>query len=246
MIFKPFCPFHNINFMEEKSRVLLAEDDEHLGFIIKDNLEEAGYKVNFCQDGETAWEEFQRSGADLCLLDINLPGRDGFNLAQKIRSRSDVVPIIFLTAKSMQEDKLKGFKKGADDYITKPFDMEELLSRMMVFLRRNRMLMIPKVQELPMGKLRFYPYENRMMNEGQEIFLTSKESQLLCFFYNNSNKILKREEILTYVWGKNDYFVGRSMDVFITKLRRKLQVEDSVTIETIHMSGYRFNNPFSP
>jgi DNA-binding response OmpR family regulator len=230
--------------MERKITVLIAEDDLQLGFIVKDNLEEEGFEVSYCQDGETAWQEFQRKGADICLLDINMPSRDGLSLAKKIRGKSDVVPIIFLTAKSMQEDKLKGFKSGADDYITKPFDMEELLSRMNVFLRRNRMMIGPATKEYYIGRLKFIPGENRLLNGQEEIFLTMKESQLLQFFCMNSNKILKREEILTYVWGKNDYFLGRSMDVFIAKLRKVLKAEESVSIETIHLAGYRFNNPF--
>ncbi|MGZ3952457.1 MAG: response regulator transcription factor, partial [Flavisolibacter sp.] len=120
-------------------RVLLAEDDLQMGFIIKDNLEEEGFEVINCPDGETAWDHFQRKAPDICLLDVNMPGRDGFSLAKKIRQRNDVVPILFLTAKSMEEDKLKGFETGADDFITKPFSMKELLSRMNVFLRRNKL-----------------------------------------------------------------------------------------------------------
>ena len=195
--------------MHEKIKVLVAEDDLQLGFIIKDNLEEEGYEVINCPDGEAAWEQFQKRLPDICLLDVNMPSRDGFSLARKIRQKSDVVPIIFLTAKSMEEDKLKGFASGADDYITKPFSMKELLSRMQVFLRRNKML----------------------------------KPQLLEYFCTNPNKIARREDILTVVWGKNDYFLGRSMDVFITKLRKHLKTEPSVTIETIHQTGYRFNVP---
>jgi DNA-binding response OmpR family regulator len=229
--------------MEKKTRVLIAEDDQQLGFIVKDSLEEEGFEVNYCPDGETAWQEFLTKGADICLLDINMPSRDGFSLAKKIRTRSDVVPIIFLTAKTMQEDKLKGFETGGDDYVTKPFDMEELLSRMNVFLRRNRMLLSSTAKQFTIGKLYFFPDENRLLNGEEEILLTTRESQLLEFFCINANKILKREDILTHVWGKNDYFLGRSMDVFITRLRKILKADDSVSIETIHFSGYRFNNP---
>src|SRR6476661_9527164 len=142
--------------MEKKSLVLIAEDDLQLGFIIKDNLEEEGYEVINCPDGEVAWEQFQKRQPDICLLDVNMPSRDGFSLAKKIRQKSDVVPIIFLTAKSMEEDKLKGFESGADDYITKPFSMKELLSRMNVFLRRNRMLKPPGMKEYQIGKLKFH------------------------------------------------------------------------------------------
>jgi len=232
--------------MEKKTRVLIAEDDAQLGFIIKDNLEEEGFDVLYCPDGETAWEEFQSKGADICLLDVNMPSRDGFSLAKKIRSKSDVVPILFLTAKTMKEDKLRGFETGGDDYITKPFDMEELLSRMKVFLRRSRMLLSTSSKKYCIGKLVFLPEENRLLNGQQEMLLTTKEAQLLQFFCHHPNQILKREDILTYVWGKNDYFLGRSMDVFIARLRKILKTEASVSIETIHFSGYRFNNPAIP
>lgn len=229
--------------MQDKVKVLLAEDDLQLGFIIKDNLEEKGYEVINCPDGESALDQFQKKQPDICLLDVNMPARDGFSLARKIRQKNDVVPIIFLTAKSMEEDKLKGFELGGDDYVVKPFSMQELLSRMNVFLRRNKMLKPDKLQEFQIGNLRFYPEEMRMMHDGQEILLTQKESQLLEYLCLHPNKILKREDILTVVWGKNDYFLGRSLDVFITKLRKHLKIEPSVNIETIHQAGYRFNVP---
>src|SRR6476620_8190581 len=132
--------------MQDKIKVLLAEDDLQLGFIIKDNLEEEEFEVINCPDGELAWEMFQKKQPDICLLDVNMPNRDGFSLAKKIRQRNDVVPIIFLTAKSMEEDKVKGFESGADDYVSKPFSMRELLLRMNVFLRRNKMLLPEKQQ----------------------------------------------------------------------------------------------------
>lgn len=227
--------------MERKIKVIVAEDDLQLGFIIKDNLEEEGYDVINCPDGETAWQEFQKRTPDICLLDVNMPGRDGFALARKIRQKNDVVPIIFLTAKSMEEDKLKGFETGADDYVTKPFSMKELLSRMQVFLRRNKMLLPSTLPEHIIGRFKFIPAENRLMDNGEEILLTQKESDLLSFLCMHPNKILRREDILNNVWGKNDYFLGRSMDVYIAKLRKMLKSEDAVNIETIHQAGYRMN-----
>jgi DNA-binding response OmpR family regulator len=227
--------------MEKKFRVLIAEDDLQLGFILKDNLEEEGFEVINCPDGDAAWDQYQKKEPDLCILDINLPCQDGFSVAKKIRLKSDVVPILFLTAKSMEEDKLKGFKLGADDYITKPFSMKELLSRMQVFLRRNRMLMPPQPTEYKMGHLRFLPAENRLVSNNGEQLLTGKETQLLEFFCLHPNKVLKREDILIYVWGKNDYFLGRSMDVFIARLRKLLKGEPTVSIETVHQAGYRFH-----
>jgi DNA-binding response OmpR family regulator len=220
-------------------KVLLAEDNLQMGFIIKDNLEEEGYEVINCPDGETAWEQFQRKMPDICLLDVNMPGRDGFSLAKKIRQRNDVVPILFLTAKSMEEDKLTGFEAGGDDYITKPFSMKELLSRMNVFLRRNKLLMPSFAAEYTIGTLRFFPSENRIVNGNEEITLTQKENNLLHFFCEHANKVLRREDILNHVWGKNDYFLGRSMDVYVAKLRKLLKTEKGVQIETIPQAGYR-------
>jgi DNA-binding response OmpR family regulator len=227
--------------MEKKTLVLIAEDDLQLGFIIKDNLEEEGFEVVNCPDGEVAWEQFLKRQPDICLLDVNMPSRDGFSLAKKIRQKNDVVPILFLTAKNMEEDKLKGFGIGADDYITKPFSFKELLSRMQVFLRRNRMLKPKGLKQYSIGKLVFIPEEMRLLNGSEEILLTQKEAQLLEYFCVQPNKVLKREEILMNVWGKNDYFLGRSMDVFITKLRKHLKIEPNVNIETIHQAGYRLN-----
>lgn len=227
--------------MEKAITVLIAEDDLQLGFLIKENLEEEGYEVINCPDGETAWEYFQKKQPDICLFDVNMPARDGYSLAKKIRQKNDVVPIIFLTAKSMEEDRLKGFETGADDYITKPFSMKELLLRMNVFLRRNKMLLPSKSHEIKIGKLLFSPDEMKLMNGDESISLTQRESELLQFFCAHPNKALKREDILTHVWGKNDYFLGRSMDVFVTKLRKHLKSEPSVNIETVHNVGFRFN-----
>jgi len=216
-----------------KAKVLLAEDDLSLGFVIKDNLQDEGYEVVHCPDGEVAWQQFQKKGFDICLLDINMPVRDGFSLAKKIRSLTDVVPILFITAKTMQEDKLKGFQTGADDYITKPFSMQELMMRMEVFLRRS------KKEEYQIGKLRFVFNELKIYHEKEVISLTQRESDLLRFFAQHLNKILKREEVLLNVWGKDDYFLGRSMDVFITKLRKHFKADPNIVLETIHGVGFR-------
>lgn len=228
--------------MEKQTTVLIAEDDLQLGFLIKENLEEEGYEVINCPDGETAWEFFQKKQPDICLLDVNMPSRDGYSLAKKIRQKNDIVPIIFLTAKSMEDDKVKGFETGADDYITKPFSMKELLLRMNVFLRRNKMLLPQTNKEIKIGSLVFYPEEMKLKNEKETVTLTQRESELLHFFCLHPNKALKREDILTHVWGKNDYFLGRSMDVFVTKLRKHLKSETSVNIETVHNVGFRFNS----
>lgn len=222
-----------------KAKVLLAEDDLSLGFVIKDSLQEAGYEVTHCPDGEVAWQQFQKKDFDICLLDVNMPARDGFSLAKKIRQLSDVVPIIFLTAKSMQEDKLKGFQSGADDYITKPFSVEELLMRMEVFLRRTKKLQADTVEVYQIGDLKFVFNELKLYTKNDVITLTQKESDLLRFFAQHENKVLKREEVLLNVWGKDDYFLGRSMDVFITKLRKHFKADPRIILETIHGVGFR-------
>jgi DNA-binding response OmpR family regulator len=227
--------------MQQKIKILVAEDDLQLGFIIKDNLEEAGFHVINCPDGEVAWEYFQKTNPDVCILDVNMPYRDGFSLAKKIRQKSDIVPILFLTAKSLEEDKLKGFDAGADDYIVKPFSMKELLSRINVFLRRNKLLINESPKSFSIGRFTFMPEELKLINGEETISLTQRETELLAFLCLHPNKALKREEILLNVWGKNDFFLGRSMDVFMARLRKMFVAEPSVTIETIHKVGYRFS-----
>ena len=227
--------------MQQKIKLLLAEDDLQLGFIIRDNLEEAGFEVINCPDGEAAWEYYQKKNPDLCILDVNMPYKDGFTVAKKIRQKSDVVPILFLTAKSLEEDKLKGFAAGADDYIVKPFSMKELLLRINVFLRRNKMFIHESPATYGIGRFNFVPGELQLKKSDETISLTQREKELLEFLCLHPNMVLRREEILSNVWGKNDFFLGRSMDVFIARLRRCLQTEPGVSIETIHGVGYRFN-----
>ena len=227
--------------MQRKTKILLAEDDLQLGFVIKDNLEEAGYEVINCPDGEIAWENYQKKQPDICILDVNLPYKDGFSLAKKIRQKSDLTPILFLTAKSMIDDKLKGFAAGGDDYIVKPFNMRELLSRISVFLRRNSLVMKDTSDKLTIGHFIFLPRELKLVWDNNEIILTRREKDLLEFLCNHPNSVLKREEILVNVWGKNDFFLGRSMDVYIMRLRKYLSSDPSISIETIHGIGYRFS-----
>ncbi|HTQ63730.1 MAG TPA: response regulator transcription factor [Puia sp.] len=225
----------------QKPRVLLAEDDLSLGYVIKDNLADAGYEVILCPDGQAAIDKFGKDEFDICLLDIMMPNKDGFAVAKKIRQQSDMIPILFLTAKSLEEDKIKGFEAGADDYITKPFSMQELLMRMEVFMRRTRKMYSEKSVSFTIGKLQF-SYTDLKLSIGKSIFnLTQKEADLLKFLCEHPNCILKREEVLLNVWGKDDYFLGRSMDVFITKLRKYFKIDPAVNLETIHGVGFRFN-----
>jgi DNA-binding response OmpR family regulator len=226
--------------MAEKTKILVAEDDLQLGFIIKDGLEEAGYEVYNCPDGETAWEYYQKKLPDLCILDVNMPYKDGYSVAKKIRQKSDVVPVIFLTAKSLEEDKLKGFAAGGDDYILKPFSMKELISRVQVFLRRAKMIVRETATAYQVGNSFFTPSELKLKIGEKQILLTQRESELLEFFCLHQNKVLRREDILSNVWGKNDFFLGRSMDVFVTRIRKHIGHDPSIHIETIHGIGYRF------
>ncbi len=227
--------------MQSKAKVLLAEDDTSLAFVIKDNLEEEGYIVTWCADGEAALQQFLKSSFDICLLDVMMPVKDGFALAKKIRQKNDIVPILFLTAKSLEQDKLDGFKTGADDYITKPFSMKELLMRMDVFLRRTKKMHSEDVKEYHIGNFHFLYSDLKLLCGDEEFSLTQREADLLRFFCGHLNKVLKREEILLNVWGKDDYFLGRSMDVFITRLRKHFKADPSVVLETIHGIGFRLN-----
>ncbi len=228
--------------MPQKTKILLVEDDASLGYVIKDSLEERGYDVTHAVDGNTGWQQFSKNFFDLCLLDVMLPQKDGFTLAAQIRRKNTYVPILFITAKSMQEDRIAGFKAGGDDYITKPFSMEELILRIEVFLRRTKG---PDSDELifEIGDTEFDFPNLTVKGPHTDIRLTQKEADLLRFFCLNPNRVVKREEVLTKVWGKDDYFLGRSMDVFITKIRKYLKEEKSVEIQTIHGVGFRFSNP---
>jgi DNA-binding response OmpR family regulator len=227
--------------MNTKSKVLLAEDDLSLGYVIKDNLADAGYDVVLCADGQAAIDKFSKETFDICLLDVMMPNKDGFAVAKKIRQQTDLVPILFITAKSLEEDRIHGFECGADDYITKPFSMQELLLRIEVFLRRTKKMHSERTLSFQIGKMNF-SFNDLKLGIGDTAYnMTQKEAELLLFLCEHPNRILKREEVLLNVWGKDDYFLGRSMDVFITKLRKYFRADDSVHIETIHGMGFRLN-----
>lgn len=222
----------------DKKRILLVEDDPSLGFVIQDNLSLKGYDVTLCTDGEKGEETFLQNPFHLCILDVMLPKKDGFTLAKAIRERNAEVPIIFLTAKTMIEDKLAGFRTGADDYITKPFNLDELLFRIEVFLRRTQSTYVGD-QVISVGKFQFDPFSFTLRYDGQEKTLTQKEAEVLKLLYRNRDRVMKREEILTQVWGDDDYFMGRSMDVFISKLRKYLKTDPDIQIVNYHGVGFR-------
>jgi DNA-binding response OmpR family regulator len=225
--------------MDSKKRILYVEDDEVLGFVTKDNLELSGYAITHCSDGMTALGIFKNGEFELCILDVMLPEMDGFQLAREIRQINSAVPIIFLTAKSMKEDKLFGLRLGADDYITKPFSIEELILKIEVFLKRKHINEEPKIQQFNIGIFHL-DYRNLKLLNGEVIEnLTQKEGDLLKLLIQNKNNIIKRNEILKKLWGQDDYFMGRSMDVFISRLRKYLRDDKNLKIENVHGVGFR-------
>lgn len=219
-------------------KIFLVEDDENLGFVLKDNLTVNGYHVSNFDDGLSAKEAFLKKQFDLCILDVMLPKMDGFSLAAHIRQLDRDVPILFLTAKAMQEDKLKGFQLGGDDYITKPFSMEELLFRVEVFIKRSSSA--PEQEgDIEIGKYIFDPKDFILKYGDEPKKLTMREADLLHYLSINKGVVLKREEILNEIWGDDDYFKGRSLDVFISKLRKYLKQDSKVEIINFHGIGFK-------
>jgi DNA-binding response OmpR family regulator len=218
-------------------KILLVEDDPNLGFVIKDNLTVKGYSVFLCSNGEEGLATFSHSQFDLCILDVMMPKKDGFTLAQQIREKNQQIPILFVTAKSMLEDKIAGFKSGGDDYIIKPFSMEELILRIEVFLRRTSSQ--SNEQHYELGTFNFDCHNFTLHHSSGEKTLTQKEAEVLKLLCENKDRVLKREEILKKVWGNDDYFLGRSMDVFISKLRKYLKEDPNVQIVNYHGVGFK-------
>lgn len=224
------------------AKIFYVEDDENLSFVTKDNLELEGYEIDHFADGKTAWKNFLKEKYDLCLLDVMLPELDGFSLAEKIREQNQHVPIIFLTAKNMQDDKIEGLKIGGDDYITKPFSIEELVLRMKVFLKRQSVTKSHgENQVFKIGSYTFDFPELKLKGTNLDKKLTHREAEVLKYFCDFPNQVIKREDILTKIWGRDDYFLGRSLDVFVTRLRKMLSLDESVKIENIHGVGFRFH-----
>jgi DNA-binding response OmpR family regulator len=225
----------------QHTKILLVEDDPNLGFVIKDNLRQKGYEVVLCRDGDEGEKTFVAQVFQLCILDVMLPKKDGFALARTIREKNAEIPILFLTAKAMIEDKLEGFGTGADDYITKPFSLEELFCRVEVFLKRSQspkeIISIPG--NLQIGQFEFDASNFKLKNHTSEKVLTSREAEILKQLYIHRDRVIKREEILMAVWGDDDYFLGRSLDVFISKLRKYLKEDSSVQIINYHGVGFK-------
>jgi DNA-binding response OmpR family regulator len=222
-----------------KHKILYAEDDETLAFLIKDNLE-LYYEVTHCNDGEMAYEFFKANSYDICILDIMMPKKDGFELAEAIRKQNSNIPIIFLSAKTLKEDRIKGLRLGADDYLVKPFSIEELLLKIEIFLKRSQKQTPIDNKTYTIGKYNFDHKNFLVFNDNEKISLTQREAELLKLFLDNKNIVMKREEILKSLWGSDDYFLGRSLDVFISRLRKILANEKGIAIENLHGIGFKF------
>ncbi len=222
--------------------LLLAEDDQNLGVLLNDYLSSEGIQVTLCRDGEEALQTFHTNTFDLCLLDVMMPKMDGFSLAKEIRKKNTDIPIVFITAKSLKEDKLEGYNIGADDYILKPFDEEELLCKIKALTRRTTVpINDTSVKEISIGKY--------VLNTGLLLLsindtnkrLTERECEILCYLIKHKNNIVKREDLLLAIWGENNYFYGRSLDVFITKIRKYLKEDSDLSIENVFGVGFVFH-----
>jgi len=226
--------------MSDAIKILLVEDDPSLGFVIQDTLGEAGYKVHLCRDGKEGLQKFHSNSYDLCILDVMMPKKDGFELSRDIRKIDAEVPIVFLTAKGMTEDKVEGFRSGGDDYITKPFSNEEFLLRLEAILRRNRIGKDKgEAEPLQVGLYTFNPDNYELRSGDFTKVLTKKEAGIMKILCERKNQVIERELITNLVWGDDSYFVGRSLDVFITKLRKYLKHDKNVSIKNIHGVGFK-------
>ncbi len=226
------------------AKILFVEDDPNLSMILQDYLEMIGYDVEHAGDGEKGLEFFNRDKYDLLILDVMMPKKDGFSLAEDVRKQNPTIPIIFLTAKNMKEDRIRGFQTGCDDYVTKPFSTEELNLRIKAIMKRCAILEDPgsntkETEVFDIGKLRFDCTNMMLISGGEERRLTRKETSLLRLLCLNMNNLLPRDVALETIWGENDYFIGRSMDVFITKLRKYLKEDPEVRITNVHGIGFK-------
>lgn len=220
------------------AHILLVEDDPNLAFVLQEQLEQRGFEVTLCADGIAAEETFAGGDIDLCLLDVMLPKQDGFTLAKAIRAQDEHVPILFLTAKSLKEDRIEGFRLGGDDYITKPFSLEELVLRIEAVLRRAR-FPDPENNRFGIGQYTFDYGELQLFNERSRLKLTVREAELLRLLCLQQNGVLERAQALEQIWGEDSYFNGRSMDVFISRLRKYLSDDPNIEIRNIHGRGFK-------
>lgn len=223
-----------------KIKILLAEDDTSLGFVVADQLKSEGYQVTLALDGAEAFQKFNQDQFHLCIFDVMMPKKDGFALAKDVRNIDKEIPIIFLTAKSMTEDKIEGFKSGGDDYLTKPFSFEELNLRIKSLLKRINILVDqPQEKKIKLGGYVFDTENYTLTHPNFEKTLTKKEAQILTILCKFKNQVVSRELVMNGVWGQEDYFIGRSLDVFITKLRKYFSEDQHIQISNIHGIGFK-------
>lgn len=228
--------------MDEKFEdvsILLCEDDENLGMLLREYLEAKGYTAELCADGEEGYKAFMEKSFDLCILDVMMPKMDGFTLATKIREINSEIPFMFLTAKTLKDDILEGFKIGADDYITKPFSMEEVVFRIEAILRRVRGKKNKETTVHQIGRYTFDTQKQLLTFESENTKLTTKEAELLTLLSSKANELLQRDYALKTIWIDDNYFNARSMDVYITKLRKHLKKDPNVEILNVHGKGYK-------
>jgi DNA-binding response OmpR family regulator len=229
--------------MEEGTVILMVEDDPNLGYLLKENFKSKGIDIHLCTDGEAGYEAFLNYQFSLCILDVMLPKKDGFTLARDIRRKDDNIPIIFLTAKGMDDDKITGFDIGGDDYVTKPFSAQELLARIKAVLKRSKHNQNGAAANAnsswQLGKFAF-SYTDRILSaEGYQKRLSTKEADILKLFAENKNVLIHRRDILTNVWGVDDYFTSKSMDVYLTRLRKLLRDDPALEIQNVHGTGFK-------
>ena len=229
--------------MDDKLKILLCEDDENLGMLLREYLQAKGYATELCADGEAGYKAFLKNKFDICVLDVMMPKKDGFTMAQEIRTSNVDVPIIFLTAKTLKEDILEGFKIGADDYITKPFSMEELVFRIEAIIRRTKGKKNKESTVYRIGQFTFDTQKQLLCIGDEQRKLTTKENELLALLCSHANEILQRDFALKTIWIDDNYFNARSMDVYITKLRKHLKDDPKIEIINIHGKGYKLITP---
>jgi DNA-binding response OmpR family regulator len=222
-----------------KKKIFYVEDDETLAFLTSDNLEDL-YEVHHFSNGKTAIENFDKQSFDICILDVMLPQMDGFEITAEIRKRNAEIPIIFLSAKTLKEDRIKGLKLGGDDYLVKPYSIEELKLKIEIFLNRSSKTISKQVTEYEFEEFVFEPLNYCIKSPKETVKLTEREADLLKLFLDNKNTVMRREDILIKLWGSDDYFLGRSLDVFISRLRKIFKENPSIKIENIPRIGFKF------
>lgn len=237
--------------MTPRATILYVEDDINLSFVTKDNLELANFAVTHCLTAPDAWAAFDQVAFDVCILDVMLPGFDGFRLAEQIRAQNQQVPILFLSARADKTDRLHGLRLGADDYLTKPFSIEELILKIEVFLRRaagtpgsvsGSSTQTPNSPFRPLGTYRFHARNMTLIHPAQTQTLTQREADVLRYLLDRPNTLVRRDELLKAIWGDDDYFMGRSLDVFISRLRKHLRHDPAIRIDNLHGIGFRLTS----